>query len=198
MSTTRSDAQSLIDEYLDQVRRATAALPTGRDQLLADLETHIQTALGAEHRDEGQVESVRRVLADLGSPQQIASAAYEQAGITLPHRRTPGQKLYDVATIALLTIGGWVPLPFVGWLIGVGMLWVGSRWDRRDKFVGTLVSPAVVSAGYVLITRVTGQPSGGGFVTPMMLAVAAVSTLVTGIFLIVRARHYGGRFADSG
>ena len=191
MSTRRSDAQTLVDEYLGQVRRATSALPTGREQLLADLEAHIQAALDADRPGEDQTDSVRRVLAELGSPQQIAAAAYEQAGVPFPQRRTTWQKLYDVATIALMTIGGWAPLPIVGWLIGIGLLWTGSRWDRRDKIVGTLISPAVVLTGYGLITRVTRPSSGGGFITPNMLAATAVSTLVTAVYLIVRARRYG-------
>jgi hypothetical protein len=39
MNAKRSDAQSLIDEYLDQVRRATATLPTGREELAIERPT---------------------------------------------------------------------------------------------------------------------------------------------------------------
>jgi hypothetical protein len=53
--------------------------------------------------------------------------------------RADRQGRYDRATVLLLLAGGL--LGFVGWLVGVGMLWAGSRWTAREKLLGTLVWP---------------------------------------------------------
>jgi protein-S-isoprenylcysteine O-methyltransferase Ste14 len=50
------------------------------------------------------------------------------------------QRTYDRATVLLLLVGGLV-VPFLGWLIGVGMLWAGPRWTAREKLLGTVVWP---------------------------------------------------------
>jgi hypothetical protein len=53
--------------------------------------------------------------------------------------RTDGQRRYDLATVTLLMVGGL--LLFAGWLLGVGLLWAGPRWSKREKLLGTLVWP---------------------------------------------------------
>ena len=45
-------------------------------------------------------------------------------------------------TILVLTFGG-VILPILGWIVGLIMLWSSPGWRRRDKLIGTIVSPSV-------------------------------------------------------
>lgn len=54
--------------------------------------------------------------------------------------RGPGAGAREIAAIPLLLIGG-VVLPFVGWVIGVALLWSSPRWSRRDKWIGTFLLP---------------------------------------------------------
>ncbi|MDL5155222.1 hypothetical protein [Actinomycetospora termitidis] len=59
-----------------------------------------------------------------------------------PYR--PAQsEAYTVTAVLLLVAGGFV-VPVVGWFAGVVMLWAGPRWSAADKWLGTLVWPAVV------------------------------------------------------
>jgi hypothetical protein len=41
--------------------------------------------------------------------------------------------------VFLLAVGGL--FPFLGWILGVVLLWNGPRWTRRDRLIGTLVPP---------------------------------------------------------
>jgi hypothetical protein len=47
--------------------------------------------------------------------------------------------------VILLLIGG-IVLPFVGWVVGVVLLWASSRWRISDKVLGTLVWPGGLGA----------------------------------------------------
>lgn len=50
---------------------------------------------------------------------------------------------YDVATVLVLMLGGFV-IPVVGWIAGVVMMWANQRWSTGAKWLGTLIWPAVV------------------------------------------------------
>ncbi|MDN5914298.1 MAG: hypothetical protein L0I76_04195 [Pseudonocardia sp.] len=51
---------------------------------------------------------------------------------------------YDVATVLVLMLGGFV-IPVVGWIAGVVMMWANQRWSTGAKWLGTLIWPAVVA-----------------------------------------------------
>lgn len=59
-----------------------------------------------------------------------------------PYHRPAQDEAYSVVTVLLLIVGGFV-VPVVGWFAGVVMLWAGARWSAGDKWLGTLVWPAV-------------------------------------------------------
>jgi uncharacterized membrane protein len=76
MSTNKTD---IVGEYLREVDLRLSGLPLlPRRELLADLETHIETAR-VERNIQSEGEMIE-VLERLGSPEVVAAAAYEEAG----------------------------------------------------------------------------------------------------------------------
>jgi len=76
MSTNKTD---VVGEYLREVDLRLSGLPLlQRRELLADLETHIETAR-VERNIQSEGEMIE-VLERLGSPEVVAAAAYEEAG----------------------------------------------------------------------------------------------------------------------
>ena len=84
---------------------------------------------------------------------------------------------YSVAAVLLLVAGGFV-LPVVGWFAGVVMLWAGPRWGAAEKWLGTLVWPAVLAlplAVWLGVAALTGRAGPGLLVGT---AVGVVTVLV--------------------
>ena len=76
MSTNKTD---VVGEYLREVDMRLSGLPLlQRRELLADLETHIETAR-VERNIQSEGELIE-VLERLGSPEVVAAAAYEENG----------------------------------------------------------------------------------------------------------------------
>lgn len=106
-----------------------------------------------------------------------------------PHGPAPCRpfqsEAYSVATILLLVAGGFV-LPVVGWFAGVVMLWAGPRWSTADKWLGTLVWPAVVvvpvAAGLTAAASV-GRDLGPGVVVGGIVGVVAVLVVLPWTFI---------------
>jgi hypothetical protein len=96
-----------------------------------------------------------------------------------PDHRAPQDEAYDVATVLVLMLGGFV-VPVVGWLAGVVMLWASPRWSTADKALGTVVWPAVVVVPVVTFCAVAAatQDAGPGFVAG---GIAGVSALLVGL-----------------
>lgn len=86
---------------------------------------------------------------------------------------------YPVLTVLMLMLGGFV-LPVFGWLAGVVMLWTGRTWTTGEKWLGTLVWPAVVVVPMAPLAVGYLTPGGGG-VGP--LGVAAVVLGVIGVLV---------------
>jgi hypothetical protein len=75
MSTNRTD---VVGEYLREVELRLGGLPLlQRRELLADLEAHIAEARLDAHSEGELIEILER----LGSPEVVAAAAYEEAGL---------------------------------------------------------------------------------------------------------------------
>ena len=148
---TRPDTPSdtLTTEYLERLRRASTDLPDGaRADLLDNIETHLAESLGPD----AELTQVRTVLDELGTPEQITAAARAESG-TRP-QRSQAELTYDVVTVLLLLLGGFL-VPLLGWIAGVMMLWNGSRWNRAQKWLGTVVWPLTLGAAvlFLLIMR---------------------------------------------
>lgn len=172
---------TLIADYLDRLRQASADLPAGsRAELMEDIGAHLAEKIDAG-ASEGQV---RRVLDDLGAPEEIAAVAADQSGAR-PSAPAGGGHAYDVATVLVLLLGGFV-VPLLGWIAGIVLLWNGPRWDARHKWIGTLIWPGAIILTLALLVadhRTSGQL---GVVVLAGLAVV-VAGLVVGFGYLLRA-----------
>ena len=134
----------LVSDYLAHLSRVTVGLdPTARAELLEEVRQHISDARAAG-------DDIPAALTRLGSPEQIAQAA------GLPIRtsgRSRAQTAYDLGTVFLVVAGAGC-LSYIGWFIGVILLWIGPRWTLRDRLIGTLVPPFGAS-GFILLGNLT-------------------------------------------
>jgi hypothetical protein len=136
----------LAAAYLYLLRRAARPLPrTRRKELLEAIEAHI-----AEARAAGTV-PLEDVLDDLGEPGEIVAAAGGDA-----REGAGGQQ---IAAIILLLVGG--VIFFIGWAVGVVLLWTSARWRWYDKLLATLVWPGGLF-GVLLFGASFAVTSGGG------------------------------------
>ena len=138
MATMETDR--LVDEYMHRLEHAAAHLPRPRrDELLAEIRGHIESALGQE-QVQGEA-AVRNVLDRLGSPEDIAEAAEP-----LPTIKVQRVAILDIAALIALIV------PFLGWLVGAVLVAASKAWSRRDKVMGgllLLVPIAILSLGIV-------------------------------------------------
>ena len=54
-------------------------------------------------------------------------------------RAEPRLRGVDVVALVLLVFGGF--FAFLGWLVGVVLLWTSDRWTTGEKLLGTLLFP---------------------------------------------------------
>lgn len=128
-------AERAVERYLKDLAAALDDLPSeARREVVDDVRNHILEASTEPgiHDDA----AVRNLLERLGEPEDIAAEAGRRFDVRPPRR--PG--VMEVATLVLLPIGGLV-IPFLGWVIGVVMLWASTVWSTRDKLIGTLLVP---------------------------------------------------------
>lgn len=120
--------------YLADLNRVLRDVPHGRrEEVTRDIRAHIDSAL-VDTGDQSPA-MVASILDQLGPPEEIAAAARAELPMVEPRMATR-----DVATIVLLLVGGFV-LPFIGWAIGVVLLWTSEAWRVRNKIVATLLVP---------------------------------------------------------
>jgi hypothetical protein len=140
------DTDRLIDNYLRRLEAAAAHLQRSRRaELVAEIREHIEAALREE--DASNEVAVRNILERLGSPEEIVDAT-EPAPMEVS--RDPG-RLETAALVALV-------VPFVGWLIGVVLVFLSPVWSRRDKIVG--IALALLPAALPFIFIAVGSSSG--------------------------------------
>jgi hypothetical protein len=76
----------------------------------------------------------------------------------------------EITAVIFLLIGG-VVIPFVGWVVGVILLWYSPRWRRSEKLLGTLVWPGgllapvllMLGAGVATVIPSSGTSCSGGY-----------------------------------
>ena len=130
---TTDTLHPLAADYLERLRHAGRGLPTGRRrELLAEIEGHLSEAIEPGASDAQAL----TVLDRLGEPEAIIAAEMPPPD-EAPDRRGVG----EWAAVILLPFGGFI---FgVGWLAGLVSLWSSRAWTTRDKWIGTLVIPAL-------------------------------------------------------
>ena len=169
----------MVGRYLGELDRALARLPRARRrQIREEVEAHIREARGEEGaRDEA---GLRQLLDRIGDPMDIA----REAGAD-PGRRT----WYEALVPLLLPLGGF--LLWVGWLVGVAILWASPVWRLRDKVLGTLVVPLGLM-GVTMFGLLPGAssecltygPVGGRMVTHCKGLPPTVGTLILLVLVV--------------
>jgi uncharacterized membrane protein len=125
-----TSADSLVRDYLGRLESGLAGIPrAGRREVLDEITAHIAEAR-AELPEADEL-GVRNLLDRLGEPAEIAAEARERFGV----RRV--QTTWREAGALIL-----LPLPLLGWLVGVILLWISDAWSRLDKVIGMLLIPA--------------------------------------------------------
>jgi uncharacterized membrane protein len=129
MNTT---ADAAIERYLKRLDSELADLPPARRrEIVEEISEHIAAAQ-ADHPAESEAE-IRTLLDRLGDPGDIAAEARQRFDIR-PAR--PGW--LETAALVLLLVGGFT---FLGWFIGLALLWSSAVWTTRDKLIGSLIVP---------------------------------------------------------
>jgi len=181
-----------VRSYLQALETAVRTLPRHeREDLVLQVMEHIDNALPP---NAGEAD-VRNVLDELGSPEDIAAAAGVQ-----PVRVRRGAR--EVFALILLVLG--LP-PFIGWVVGLGLLIWSPLWSARQKLLGVLVWPGgwfavfifgfafPVGAGHATacsyrpgqsipdcVTTSSGPP---GWVAPLVLIVLFTAPLLVAAYL---------------
>jgi uncharacterized membrane protein len=121
MSSNKTD--DAVVEYLHEVELRLAGLPLlQRRELLADLRAHIATErLERSAHSEGEV---LEILERLGSPEEVAAAAYEEAG---PLRTTIRPAQVGTPTRSRLLLGAAVVAIIIFALLVVSSFSVGAK-----------------------------------------------------------------------
>jgi hypothetical protein len=139
MTKTTFDRQ--IEDYLARLRAALEGVwAPRRDQIIADVEDHIAAAI--EEMQDPTEADIAKLLERIGDPEEIAAAAIsDEPGIAASAK--PGQPsglgTHEILAVFFLICG--VVVPFVGWVVGLILLWTSRVWNRRDKLIGTLFLP---------------------------------------------------------
>jgi hypothetical protein len=149
--TTGVDA--LILRYLQDLEAELRDLPANRRQELMDeVGEHIATArAGLDPETEA---GVRSVLERLDDPADIAAEARERFGVPAAPAGHP-------------VAGGHRPGgagdPFLGWIVGVVLVWLSRRWTTRDKVIGTIGGMSWLLAG---LGTIVASGAGGPVLEP--------------------------------
>jgi hypothetical protein len=189
--TTKVD--TLVDRYLTDLEAELRGLPADRRrEILDEVAEHITAARAT--LDAETEAAIRTVLERLGDPADIAAEARERFGVSAePARPTPW---LEVVALVLLVI------PFLGWLLGVVLVWLSRLWTTRDKLIGTLGGLSWMVAGLGTLSMSAGGSTAVGsgplgptetsllevavFVVPFLLPIAAA------IYLGIRLRAHAG------
>jgi Domain of unknown function (DUF4190) len=154
----------LVDDYLRRLDAAASALPAHRrEELVSEIRDHLQEALRqAPASDEA---AVRNLLERLGPPDEIVSAAADQAPpghLVAPYRETNGSAIVAVVLGVL-------------WFAGIGSvlaLVFGYRARREiKKSGGSQKGSTLATVGIIL---------GWIGIAILLIAVAGGVTLVAG------------------
>ncbi len=189
----------VVRSYLSELETALGSVPSDvRHDILAGVREELDglDATAAAARIEA-----------LGDPEFIAAEARAEASAPDDsNQRAERTKVgsaeprwYPVLASLLVAFGG-ILIPVIGWVVGMGMVWMSKTWKLRDKWIATL-TPFVAVGVSVLLFALTSISSdsnglGGGPLMPglspplwssMVLMFPVVA--VVGIWLLWRAKH---------
>jgi uncharacterized membrane protein len=177
--TTIVDA--LVDRYLTDLEAELRGLPTERRrEIIDEVGEHIAAARAA--LDAETEAAIRTMLERLGDPADIAAEARERFGIRAEVAK-PATPWLEVIALVLLLI------PFLGWVVGVALVWLSRIWTTREKAVGTLLALSVGALALVAFS------SPVEWLRPLLVMVMTVPTVV---YLAIRLRTHAGAVPTTG
>lgn len=153
----------LMTAWLDRVAALAANLPPDqRDELLADLEDHLDQSLPSA---DATAAEVQRVLEALGHPNDIVAAAREDTlppPPPLPPELRPGLTGAEITVIAGFVTSGFLLIAFpfsaMAWILAVVLLATRARWQGIEKLVAlTLPIYFAAPTGLALLPLAAGK-----------------------------------------
>jgi uncharacterized membrane protein len=177
--TTIVDA--LVGRYLTDLEAELRGLPTERRrEIIDEVGEHIAAARAA--LDAETEAAIRTMLERLGDPADIAAEARERFGIRAEVAKPATPWLEAIALVLLL-------LPFLGWVVGVALLWLSRTWTTRERAVGTLLALGVGALALIALW------SPVEWLRPLLVMVMTVPTVV---YLAIRLRARAGAVPTTG
>jgi uncharacterized membrane protein len=181
-----STVDTLIDRYLTDLETELGDLPANRRrELLAEVAEHITQARATLDADTEA--AVRTMLERLGDPADIAAEARERFGGQAEPAK-PATRWLEVVALVLLVI------PFIGWVVGVVLVWLSHVWTTGDKIIGTLggLSWVVAGLGTLSMSAQGPTPVGSGPLGPAETSLFEVIVFVVPFVLPIAAAIYLG------
>jgi hypothetical protein len=174
-----------VEEYLGRLRVAAKVLPpAARTELIAETRGRIEGALSIAGDP-----AVVAIVAGLGAPNDLVAARRDQLATAAAPVTQQKSMASGALAVALLVLGG-VVVPFVGWFVGVALLWRSPRWTVREKVVGTVIFPGG------MLLPLMGQrltPHGSQGISDAVIGVgllcATVIQVAIGGWLLLRLRR---------
>lgn len=170
------DDSAVERAYLDEVEQAVAARDADTaQQIRAEIATHIaESRSDAEER--GASVSIHDIIAEIGDPLAIAAEVpiSQEALRTAPSSISLFARLEPMTyvwVVCLVIVVG-TSLYFIGWALGMLMMWTSSLWTRRVKIWATALLPACFLAAFLWFDFVFV----GGYVAPVAIAVLLLFT----------------------
>jgi hypothetical protein len=167
---TAPHADNLIAGYVGQLQEALSELPPARrEEIVAEIQQHIAEARAALPAETDT--DVLDILDRVGHPADIADEARLRLGAPESVRRTSetgedaevrgrlfrrGPGPLEIAALLLVGFSGLVyPIPPVGWVLGVALVWLLPCWSPRDKRLGAYL-PLVAALAVGVVAALIG------------------------------------------
>ena len=147
---TNATTPQVVRSYLAALEAALTGVPREvADDIIAGV---------AEELDGLSAADAAARIEELGDPVFIAAEARSGAEpaqeATTPPAAATSPSGYAIAAVLFLILGGFV-IPFIGWVIGVVLLWTSPIWTTRQKWAGALAGPIAAVVGVALFVSIS-------------------------------------------
>jgi hypothetical protein len=188
------DFSPAADTYLDRLANELRAV---REPLRGDIWSGI-----AEELDGLAEADARSRIAELGDPSFIAREARNAVDVgavgdtrsagytTVVAPRPPLSESRGLAVLGAIALGvGGFAVPFVGWVVGVVLVWMSSLWRTREKVIATVGPVVVLVLAAVVSHSINGWAALSETENPLVPVIGdiAMSSVVGALLLNVIA-----------
>lgn len=186
----------VVRSYLRELDSALVDVPVAARRAILDGASEELSGLDAE--------AATAHIEKLGDPEFIAAEARAEStkSPAVSAAAIGGARRWYVVVASLLVAFGGIVVPGIGWIAGIVMVWMSAAWRTWEKWVATLLSPALTLLAVLIpywffatpraATTVEGQvsnpliPALFDVVWSGILFVMGVNVVV-GLWLLVRA-----------